>query len=261
MTTALNGYQAPKLDEPLVVLSYAYSGVIRLRAFLEELPGVTWVGADLVTSCGQLAADWQQVEGGNGAMSHLARKSITTMVNTMLTTHLIGKGALRYCIPADGASESAGRFALLYPKAKFLCLHRTLLDVVYSAVAANPWGLGGGPCGQFAVAYPGNTVAAAAAYWAQCSGRLLAFERAFPGQTLRLRYEDLDAEPADTAHGIGRFAGLPGAPGGYRADGAAPGPAPVGCGAQVPVERIPPALLPQVNDLLSTLGYELLPAR
>ena len=36
----LEGFQAPRLDEPLVVLTYAYSGVVRLRTLLEEWPGM-----------------------------------------------------------------------------------------------------------------------------------------------------------------------------------------------------------------------------
>ena len=207
------------------------------------------------------------MEGHNGAMSRLARTSITTLFGTMLTTRLIGKGALRYCIPADSSHEAVERFALLYPKARFLCLHRTLLDVIYSAVTASPWGMGGGPCTQFALTYPGNTVAAFAAYWAQQSSRILAFEHAHPERALRIRYEDLDADSGETARRIEAFADLPHSPGQRPATGgpaypsSVAGPAPVGCGAQVPVERIPSAMLAQVNELLGTLGYATLTAQ
>jgi hypothetical protein len=264
VTSLLASYQAPKLDEPLVVLSYPYSGVVRLRSLLEYLPDMSWIGADLVKSCGQLVADWQQLEGRDGTLSRLALTSITTVFNTMVTTHLLGTGALRYCIPAVAGQEGAEGFALVYPKAKFLCLHRSALDVIYSAVAANPWGLAGGPCAEHSLAYPGNSVAAAAAFWAKQSSQLLAFEQAHPDSTLRIRYEDLDADPAATARRIGAFAGIPGPPVGPGGAPVAEGVgaaslAPVGCGAQVPAERMPSAMVGRVNELLRSLDYDILP--
>jgi len=270
VTETLPGFKRPLLDEPLVILTYAYSGVARLRTLVEELPGLVWIGADLVASCDQLASDWRQVEGRGDAFSNVAQAAIRSMFNTMIMMRLANSGATRYSIRANGNASLTERFATLYPKAKFVCLHRTLLDVAYSAVANNPWGLSDSPCAQYAFAYPGNSVAAVTAYWVQQTEQLLAVEQAHQDRVLRLRYEDLDADPQGLAESVGGFIDPKAMWERYPGDGSwSPRPAaenaatrattPVGCGASVPPDRIPAPMRNVVNQLLAELKYQPLP--
>ena len=257
MTSTLTAFERPLLDEPLVVLSYAYSGIARLRRLIEDVPALDWIGTDLVRACDQVAGNWRDVEEHGDGFSRMAQTSIRSMFSTMVMTRLAASGSVRYCFPSGGSAQMAQRFAVLFPKAKFLCLHRTLLDVVYTAVQANPWGLNGSPCTHFTPPYPGNSVAAAAAYWVQQTGQLLAVERLHPDRVLRVKYEELDASPDDTANAVSALLGIAGTRGVRPAAGVTR-PAeltPVGCGATVPVDRIPPFLVTEANGLLTHLGY------
>lgn len=56
-------------------------------------------------------------------------------------------------------------------------------------------------------------VRAAAAYWAACTGRMLAFERLHPERTLHVRYERLTADPEAEVRRIFEFLGEPFEPG------------------------------------------------
>ena len=62
MTSTLTAFERPLLDEPLVVLSYAYSGIARLRRLIEDVPALDWIGTDLVRACDQVAGNWRDVE-------------------------------------------------------------------------------------------------------------------------------------------------------------------------------------------------------
>lgn len=269
MTELTATFQRPRIDEPLVVLTYPYSGVVRLRELLVGLPGFAWAGTDLVASCGLLAANWQEIDGHGEAFSQIAQASIKSLFNTMITTRLVSEGAVRLCTPASSSPRATKQFALVYPKARFLCLHRRPLDVIYAAVAANPWGLSRSPCAQFAMRYPGNSVAAGAEYWAQQTDEMLAFELAHAERVMRIQYEKLAADSAAASRAIQAFIGttidtthieMPfGAaqPSWPEADAdGMPSPMAVGCGANVPVELIPFGLLQKVNGLLSDLGYD-----
>jgi hypothetical protein len=257
MTSTLTAFERPLLDEPLVVLSYAYSGLTRLRRLIEDVPALDWISTDLVRACDQVAGNWRDVEERGDGFSRMAQTSIRQMFSSMVMTRLAASGAVRYCFASDGSAQMAQRFAVLFPKAKFLCLHRTLLDVTYTAVQANPWGLNGSPCTRFTPPYPGNSVAAAAAYWVRQTEQLLAVERLHPDRVLRVKYEELDASPADTANAVSALLGVTGTRGAWPTAGVTGSAAstPVGCGAAVPVDRIPPSLVAEVNGLLAQLGY------
>jgi hypothetical protein len=106
-------------------------------------------------------------------------------------------------------------------------------------------------------------VAALAAWWAGHAGPVLAFEQDHPQACLRVRYEDLAADPVRAERDILTFLGLdahilalPEFPGDDGPDPAGlTGADAPGCGADLPAGQIPPPLLAQVNNLHARLGY------
>jgi hypothetical protein len=174
-------------------------------------------------------------------------------------------GATRYCETAYATPAVAESFLRVFADTTFICLHRRLSAVLGEGAAAYPWGLGGSPFWQYSGSHPGNNLATIAAYWIAHTRELLDFETAHPQSCVRLRYEDLHTYPQGNMAEL--FARL-----GLGADRisfpyslndqqqAMTTSRGDGLGPQLPLnpslERIPPALRTQVNDLQERLGYE-----
>jgi hypothetical protein len=215
-------------------------------------------GTGLLPLCDMAAATWRAIDNRDGPLSALALASIRAMTNTMITIILADIDGSRWCEIAFAPASSAETFLELYPDAKFLCLHRNCQDVIYAAIQANPWGLADSPFGPFAAAYPGNSVAAIAAYWAANTEPLLAFEQAHPQACRRIRYEDLADNPEQAAQEIFAYLELaqddPVTPC-WMANDTQPTADARGSDLQIPSHQIPSAIMAQVNALLTRIGY------
>lgn len=244
-------------DAPVAVITYAGSGIPRLRAMLETVPELEWLaGANLVQLCDRVAREWGIVDDRDDRLSKLAQHGIRMLVRSMVVPRLAASGKQRWCTPVlAGAPASADTFATLFPQTRFVSLHRGCMDVIYAGLAACPWGLMGSGLGfdGFAAANPGNSVAALADYWCTQTERMLGVEDAHPGVCMRVRYEDLDAEPLGLFVKICGFLGLP-ATDATNMPGAT-GTGVLGCGREIPLDRIPPHLMTRANALTRRLGY------
>jgi hypothetical protein len=250
--------------DPVIVLALPDSGADRLLSLLSasgELACTSWTG--VLPLCDQAAKVWRQVENGNGPAgktSALAAASIRAAITPLVTQILLGSGGRRWCELAVPGKEAAETFLGLFPGTRLVCLHREASEVMRAATARSPWGLAGPTYRAFVAAHPGSTVAALAAYWVTHTQALLEFERAHPQACLRVRFEDLPGPPGGMPEALGSFLGLAAA--GYpgpslRENGTQPAPhdediPPL---AALPLDQIPPALLAQLNALLSQLGY------
>jgi protein-tyrosine sulfotransferase len=154
------------------------------------------------------------------------------------------------------------RVSGMFPQAQFVCFYRACPPMVSAATQVSRWGLASTGLGDFASKYPGNNVAAVAAYWCASTTALLDFEAAQPGRSLRVRQEDLTASPAATTSSILDFLSLTG----YRADLPEPPAegldAPTSAGQsgaaaeqQIPLELLPAMMLDRINSLHARLGY------
>lgn len=259
---------------PLIILTYAQSGAAHLQRALADQAdrgGLACTsGTGILAACHAAAAAWRAVDGRDGPPSRLAVASIRTLADGLITAILAGHGGPRWCEISIAPPWHADAFLAAYPVARVVCLHRRCSDVIGAALQASPWGLDGTPFGAFAGAYPGNAIAAAAAYWAAHARALLEFERAHQAACRRLKYEELangaDAIPADLkaflglAPGAAQPAAAPGAssarigppPAAGPAEPAAVSAAPA---APFPAERIPAELSRRISELSDQLGY------
>jgi hypothetical protein len=247
---------------PVIVLTYGHAGAQRLQALLESQPELACTTATgLLAACEQAAATWRQAERRpSGVLSDLARSSIRALAGSMMTSITCEAGRPRWCEIAAAERAAAETFLGLFPRSRFVCLHRACPDVAFAVLSASPWGLSGPGFAACAAAYPGNRVAAVTAWWAEHAEPMLIFEQAHPGECLRLRYEDLAGNPAQTERAIcgflglsGRIARLPMLP--SEQDPRPEGALAPGCGAGMPVGQLPPPLLARVNELHARLGY------
>jgi hypothetical protein len=193
-------------------------------------------------------------------MSRLAAAAIRGLVTAQISAILASSGRRRWCELTTAAPGAAETFLQVFPDAHFVCVHRSCLDVIGAGVQANPWGLQGPSLRPFLLAYPGNSVAALAAYWVSSTEQLLGFERANQQATDRVRYEDVTRQPGQALadvraalvlNDMGSLA-IPPAQGGWLAE---PGDAPAESAATVPAEMIPPPLREHVTHLHAELGY------
>lgn len=250
---------------PVIVLSYAHAGGARLQSMLSLHPELACTNATgVLAACDQAVAAWRRVDGRPGRpLSPLAATSVRGLAIAMISALTATAGKRRWCETAAAERSAAETFLALFPGTRFVCLHRACPDVIVATLAASRWGLSGAGYASYVTAHPASTVAALAAWWADHARPVLAFEEAHPQSCVRVRYEDLAADPAHTEGGILKFLGLdvrgpwlpelPGTANGngpQEPHGVLPEP-----GANLPVAQIPGPLLAQVNDLHAQLGY------
>jgi hypothetical protein len=147
------------------------------------------------------------------------------------------------------------------------------MDVIDSMIEACPYGLRGYGLDPFVTVHPGNSVAAVADYWVTHTHGIAEFEQRYPESCLRVRYEDLVADPQAQSELIFGFLGEAPVPSitaacfGTARPQFGPGDHKiwdtdqvhadsVGRGARVPAAAIPVTIVALMNSVLDKLGYE-----
>ena len=194
------------------------------------------------------------------AMSPLAAVTIRRLVAAQVTVILAGSGQTRWCELATAFPSAAEAFLQVFPDARFVCVHRSCPSVVRAFVQANPWGQPGQGLTPYLLTYPGNNVAALAAYWANSAEQLMAFENTNQEAAYRVRYEDVTADPDQALATVRSALGL----GNTESHGAHPARpdlfsepdgTPAEPPAKVPAEMIPEPLRQRISRLHADLGY------
>jgi len=242
-------------------LSYLYSGARAIQDLLSAADLACTQATGIIPLCAAAAETWQRVEGRPGApMSSLAAASIRSLVTVQVTVLLADAGKTRWCELATASPRTAESFLQVFPGTAVVFVHRSCPEVIRAGIEANPWGLQDPAIVPYTLAYPGNTVAALAAYWAACTEQLLAFETGHPEATHRICYEDITATPSHALPAIRTALQLNSpppatlAPVPARDPGANTTPSPPP-GPKVPVEMIPRPLREHISDLHAQLGY------
>jgi hypothetical protein len=245
------------------MLTYAHAGAELLAQLLSASPSIACTTATgLLPACHAAISAWSQADGRGGLPTPLAIKSVRALAITMITDIQARAGASRWCETAFSPPEVAQTFLQVFPATRFICLHRTMQEVLGEAIRAYPWGLAGTPMWAYATGYPGNNAAGIAAYWTARTQGLLDFENSHPGSCLRVRYEDLAADPGRHAAFLFAALGLDhNRLGGLQEPLAMERPDDRGAGARAgesawPPGLIPAALMAQAAELHARLGFE-----
>jgi hypothetical protein len=239
----------------VIVVGSAQSGVAMLRRALTTGGSVTWIDAPALVHLGyQVARTSAMAEGRANGTSALARTTVSSLLLVLITGRLAADGRQTWSAttvpePGDGLEFFAG----MVQAARFVCLHRRCDAVVRSVLAAHPWGISPGTgFDKFVIKHPLSPAAAVTEYWAAHTAALAGFEATHPDRCLRVRYEDMVADPAKTSSLLRDFTGaqvdiVVDGGGAQSADGTAVmPPAP---------ELVPADLMGRVNDLMTDLGY------
>jgi hypothetical protein len=268
--------------DPVFVLCNGRSGSTLLRFVLDAHPDLACPPeTNLPGLCVQLATVWSLIEGAPLSANRgdeppeipeAAIAGVRETMDRMVGSYLARRDKKRYCDKSLGTARYAPLLRRVYPEARFICLYRHPMDVIASGTEACPWGLNGYGFDPYIAATPGNAVMALASFWTDNVQATLAAEERFPDACLRLRYEDLVADPEATAAAVFEFLGVPAVPGitqaCFSADRERFGPADykiwytsqisdesVGRGWSVPAAMIAPQLLGVMNELAGRLGY------
>jgi Sulfotransferase family len=195
---------------PVILLSYPHSGAARVQAMLAAGTGLACTSrTGIVPLCAAAAETWRRVDDRDGlGMSELAITATRGMLAVQITMILTAAGKSRWCELATTDPIAARSFAQVFPDAAFVCVHRGCLEVIRDWIAASPWGLHSQGLAPYLLSYPGNSVAALAAHWADFTEALLAFEEANAQIARRIRYENATAEPGRVLTGLLAWLGV-----------------------------------------------------
>jgi hypothetical protein len=306
------GESTPSCDDPAFVLCAGRSGSTLLRLLLDshpvlacpsetKLPGLcavlasAWAVAEDVSlgdDPGRRAAgrdsddkdsDGEGADGGKGAdgkgpdggrkMLHAPEQVVAGLRKSLDPAACLARtGKQRFVDKSLGAAAYAGLLRQVWPKAKYISLYRHPMDLIASGIDASPWGLDGYGFENYVARFPGNSVAAIAEYWLDYTRAIAAAEQQLGPDCLRVRYEDLVADPEAEAQRVFDFLGVETVPGITEEMFSQPrqptglgdhkiwetsriGSDSVGRGWAVPARRIPPPLLNAINGLAGGLGY------
>lgn len=268
--------------DPVFVICNGRSGSTLLRFVLDAHPELACPPeTNLAALCAHLATVWSLIEGAPLSaerddeppeIPEAAVTGIRHMMDLMVGSYLRRRGKQRYCDKSLATARYVRLLLRVYPQATFLCLYRHPMDVIASGIEACPWGLAGFGFDRYIAETPGNAVLALARYWADNAETILRIEEQFPAYCHRVRYEDLVADPEQTAAEIFAFIGVSPAPGissrCFSSERERFGPADykiwrtseitdgsVGRGWSVPAAMIAPPVLATVNNLAGELGY------
>jgi len=255
--SGLNGQRTS--TGPIILLSYLYSGAEMVqRTLARDTDLACTAGTGILPMCEAVAETWIRVEGRPGrSPSRLAQTSIRSLVSLQLNALLLPSGRRRWCELALAPASTAAMFLRIFPESSVVCVHRRCIDTITAAAAEHPWGLAGSGLAAFIHQFPGNTAAAAAAYWISATEQLLELEAAHQ-QVHRVRYEDVEADAQEALAPISPGLRLVGAVNpwplapvpGTAADEVLPATT-----VHVPVQMIPNDLRGRVEQLQQQLGY------
>lgn len=244
---------------PVIVLSYLHSEAYFVqRALSAGTDLVCTQSTGILAACATAVETWQRLENRAGRRpSSLAAASVRELVNAQLITVLSAASGSRWCELVTASPEMAASFGQVIPAARFVCVHRSSIPVIRAGAQAGVWGLAGQIPASYVMSYPGNSAAALAAYWAECTRALLAFEAAHPQVSYRVRYEDVAAGPEDALAAVKASLALrPGRAGQHGPPGpGSPEPDEPAAAPEVPIEKIPPPLREAMVRLHDELGY------
>lgn len=112
-----------------------------------------------------------------------------------------------WCDKAPENLDHLKALELVYPEARYVCLHRDALDVAHSCLEVSRQGFMT-ELSMYAAADFRNLVAAMLESWIEKTRTLLDFEREHPHRCFRIRYESLVREPAETLRPLFDFLNL-----------------------------------------------------
>ncbi|HEY1775374.1 MAG TPA: sulfotransferase [Solirubrobacteraceae bacterium] len=269
---------AARSSNPVFVVAAPRSGSTLLRLILDAHPEIGCPGETGIPSLAARLEDvWAAIctdlAGENVAKPPAnVLRSMRRALRAPMEYYCQETGKRIYCDKSLDAPDNLAALGRAFPTAQYILLFRQVLDVVASGLEVSPYGFRAFGYAPFVQQSIDNFVAPLVHHWATRARAALDWEKANGSRCIRVRYEDMVADPGSTLRNIFEFLGVaPDESAVARALGAAAGAATpgdakiafttevhtasVGRGRRVPITLIPPLLLAEVNEMLAMLGY------
>ncbi len=171
---------------PVFILTASRSGSTLLRFILDSQPDLACPPETMIGSaCVSMIRLFYSLEQSGSAertdisappdISPEGLKTIREVLDNAYDRYLERRGKRRWCDKSLDTYQCADLVAKVYPEARFICLVRHPVDVIFSGARNCPWGVSRYGFDPFVAQYPGNTVVAIGAYWISCNQAILEF--------------------------------------------------------------------------------------
>ena len=184
------------LATPIFILSNPRSGSTLLRYCLDAHPSICCPAELRLGAVCQALAQLVELTTSPDTTEERIEgrfRVVRSLVDELLGRYCQLKGKSRWCEKSPANLDLLQIISAVFPDAHYICLHRNPLDVVRSTLDVY------GPAPPFLQEHlrkhANDTIAAYLDRWCGRTERLLAFERAHQGQSIRMKYEEFVSDP------------------------------------------------------------------
>jgi protein-tyrosine sulfotransferase len=207
-----------ELGAPTFIMSDVRSGSTLLRYCLDSHPSICCPSEIRLGMVSQVLLQMADLLRPTDTASVLDSAAIRdeeyALVRSTLDAYMADycrrRGKTTWCDKSPTNADYMAWLLSVFPDGRFICLYRGALDVVRSMIGL--YGPKPSHLSAFLEKNGGDSVAAHLERWCRTTERLLAFEQAYPGQTIRMTYERLVARPQLELARVTSFLGLEAVP-------------------------------------------------
>ena len=132
---------------------------------------------------------------------------IQKMVGSVMQRYADNKKKKRWCEKTTLNINYIKLLSEIFPNARYICLYRYSMDVIYSCLKFNTLGFMS-ELSPYVRDKPGNLVDAMALNWLDKNEKILEFEKENPDKCFRVHYEDIVAQPNEILESTFRSIGV-----------------------------------------------------
>ena len=259
------------------IISTARSGSTLLRYILDSHPAISCPGELYIGQlCRDLYLTVDNTKGQVAAASDRAKRErivldeVRRIIFELMDSYARARNAQMWCEKTPTNVNHLRILARVFPEAKYICLYRNCMDVVYSLIEANSYGWYPDLV-RYIHRNPENIISAMIESWIDKTNRMVEFELANPANCFRLKYESLVLDTSNTLKPLFEFLGLewdPSVLSEVFSTQHDPGPgdikikfsrrineSSIGKGSRLPMIAISDDLLEKMNNLFVKLDY------
>lgn len=203
-----------KLQPPIFILSSHRSGSTLLRYIIDTHPSIS---SPAELNLGSLCEDLYDAVYHTIGMTTpvafeqhrglIALDEVRRTVSGFMDAYVRAKGTKLWCEKSPMNLNHLDMLSAVFPDARYICLYRNCMDVVYSILEFNRLQVFD-ELVYYISRNSGNLVSAIIDYWVDLIDKETAFEREANAKCFRIKYESLVVDPTGTLKPLFEFLGV-----------------------------------------------------